>query len=225
MKRSVCLTGLVASLLLLTTCAGTYRAINDDYASDAPTVESIRPLHGVSGEQVQFEATLCLMPGGRVNEFGEYGGLYIWNFGGGAEPNISHDAKPIVTLRDGLQSPYNCSLTLKANCTGDDTVAVYTFGLTVSPLEVAAVTPLSGVGEGTATFSALIRSGVVQQYHWDFGGACSPGGSDEANPTVTFVNQTQTYPARLIVNNEFEAYEYSFAIQVVAKPEEEPPQE
>ena len=221
MNRLVCVAGLLASALLLTTCAGTYRAITDDYASDAPVVESLRPLHGVSGEQVQFEATLCLMSGGRANEFGEYEGLYIWDFGGGAEPNISHEAKPIVTLRDGLRSPYDCSLTLKANCTGDDTEAVYTFILTVVPLEVAAVTPLSGVGDGTATFSALIRSGVATNYHWDFGGACSPSGSNEANPTVTFINQTQTYPARLIVSNDFEAYEFNFVIQVVAKPEEE----
>lgn len=226
MNRMIATTGLITLCLLITTCAGTYRAITGDYASDAPTVESITPLHGVSGEQVQFDATLCLPAGTALETDTEtdllgYGGLYMWDFGGGAEPNLSHEANPIVILRDGLRSPYNCTLTLKGSCRGEEEnqIAEYTFTLSVAPLTVLGVTPTTGSANASATFSAIIGSGNVTTYAWDFGGACSPNGSNSANPQVTFIDTASgPYNCRLIISNQYELFEYPFVIQVTPAP-------
>jgi len=228
MKRLIAAMGLALLCFVGSSCAGTYRAITGDYASDAPEVESITPLHGVSGEQVQFEATLCLPAGAAITldeatGGKEYAGLYIWNFGGGAEPNISHDASPIVTLRDGLRSPYNCTLTLKGSCNGEDEnqMATYGFTLAIAPITVLGVAPTTGVAGAGATFTAIIGSGTVSKYSWDFGGACNPNGSNVANPSVSFVNSASgLYNCRLIVSNEFELYEFPFVLQVTPAPTE-----
>lgn len=231
MNRLIAILGLIIPCLLLCGCAGTIRAIEGDYASDAPTVESIKPLAGVSGEQVQFEATVCLQAGGavgidEVTGLESYAGLYIWDFGTGAEPNISHDASPTVRLRDGIRSPYDCTLTLKGNCKGDDEnqTSTYRFTLTVAPLSVVAVTPLRGQGGTNATFSAIVGSGNATSYAWDFAGACSPSGSNLASPTVTFNdNAAGAYNCRVIVSNAYELFEFPFVLEVIPKPVEEEP--
>lgn len=226
MNRLTAILGLVILCVLASACAGTIRAIEGDYASDAPTVESIRPLAGVSGEEVQFEATLCLPSGtalgiDEATGLASYSGLYIWDFGTGAEPNISHDASPVVTLRDGQRGPYDCSLTLKGSCHGDEEnqIATYSFTLTVAPLTAVAVAPLHGQGGGRATFTAVIGSGNVTEYAWDFGGACSPSGSNDSHPSVTFNdNASGFYTCRVIVSNAYELYEFPFVLEVTPKP-------
>ncbi|MBN2083548.1 hypothetical protein JW859_15240 [bacterium] len=228
MIRIAALAGLALLCFVLSSCAGTYRAITNDYATDAPFVESISPLHGVSGEEVTFEATLCLPSGTRIKlneETGEleYNGLAVWNFGGGAEPNISHDLSPTVILRDGLRSPYECSLYLKGNCTGDEDnlEATYTFTLSVAPLTVIGVTPTTGSGGSSAVFSAIVGSGIATDYAWDFGGACSPNGANVANPNVNFVDfASGPYNCRVIISNDYELYEFPFVLQVTPKPAE-----
>jgi hypothetical protein len=74
---------------------------------------------------------------------------------------------------------------------------------------------------GTATFSALIRSGVASTYAWDFGGACEPNGSNQASPTVKFNDLTGSsdtiFPGSLIVSNNYEATEFLFNIVVAPK--------
>jgi PKD repeat protein len=226
MTKTLALVGLPLLCVLLSSCGGTYRAIVRDYASDAPTVDSITPLHGVSGEDVQFEALLCL-PAGAAITIDEatggrgYAGKYIWNFGGGAEPNISHDASPRVTLRDGLRSPYDCTLTLIGSCNGEDEnkTATYHFSLAVAPITVLGVAPTTGVAGASATFTAIIGSGSVNRYSWDFGGACNPNGSNSTSPTVNFVNSASgLYNCRLIVSNEFELFEFPFVLQVTPAP-------
>jgi PKD repeat protein len=214
MKRVLLLLGALACGLFASTC-GTYRAVTNDYASDVPAVLAIKPTSGVSGEQVTFQAQLCAQPeGAAVPE-------YIWDFGGGAYPNTSFEAEPGVTLRDGLRSPYDGTLTLRVSCADNKTsVRTYHFSVTVAPLTVLAVTPTTGVGSGTATFSALIGTGNATDYIWDFGGAGSPGGSNVANPTITFndVQADTLYQCRVIVSNDYEAKEFPFTLHVVPKP-------
>jgi len=228
MIRIAATAGLTLLCFVLSSCAGTYRAVTNDYDTDAPFVDSITPLHGVSGEEVTFEATLCLPSGARIKldeETGDYvfDGQAVWNFGGGAEPNLSHDLSPTVILRDGLRSPYECTLHLKGNCTGeeDNLEADYTFTLSVAPLTVVGVTPTTGAGGSTAIFSAIIGSGNVTNVAWDFGGACSPNGSNEVNPNVNFVDfASGPYNCRVIVSNAYELYEFPFVLQVTPKPED-----
>jgi PKD repeat protein len=214
---AVCL-ALAAAYLLCAGCGGTIRALDNDYDSDAPTVVSIAPLSGVSGEEVTFKAIVCHHAGGAENP------QYIWDFGTGAEPNVSYETEPKVVLRDGLRSPYTCKLTIKASCTGEEKnrMGVTNFTISVLPLKVLSVTPSTGVGGGTATFSALLESGVASAYQWDFGGACDPNGSTQANPVVKFVDNgsgnTTLYNCSLVASNAFEANQYMFTIAIQPKP-------
>jgi hypothetical protein len=200
--------------VLLSTC-GTYRAIVDDYRSDAPVVQEVKPTAGVSGENVTFQVFLCE---GKLLTGQE---RYIWDFGGGAYPNVSFDAEPSVQLRDGLRSPYDATVTITGGCIGDpDLSSVYEFTLNVAPLSVFDVTPQIGTGRGTATFAALIGVGNVTSWQWDFGGACNPGGSTEENPQVVFVDvqQASIFNGRVIVSNPYEYVEFPFQINVLPNP-------
>jgi hypothetical protein len=219
MFKNICLlAALAAAYLLCAGCGGTVRAISGDYDTDAPEVQSIKPLAGVSGEEVTFEAVVCPKAGTAPNP------AYIWDFGTGAEPNVSYDVKPTVVLRDGLRSPYTCTLTIKASCTGDEEnhIGVTTFTLNVLPLSILSVNPSSGVAGGTATFSALLQSGVASAYQWDFGGACEPNGSTQASPVVKFVDNgtgnTTLYNCSVVASNAYEANQFLFTLAVQPNP-------
>lgn len=208
--------------MMLSTC-GTARAIVGDYADDFE-IRNIRPLSNVSGERVTFEADVCTTAGAVIDPVTGAldGAVYTWDFGGGAQPNLSFDEKPEVMIRDGLRAPYLGTLTIRGGCIRDGEEISATFTIAVAPLTVLAVTPQTGIAGSIATFSALIGSGEVTQYAWDFGGSASPGGSTAQNPTVTFdENAGGVFLARLIVSNEFEAMEFPFAISVIPKPPEE----
>jgi len=216
----------LASCMLLSTC-GSARAIVGDFADDY-IIKNITPLSGVSGEQVRFIHQVCFNDGAiafdyiwdaeseafEIFDFEGEPPKYFWDFGGGAEPNISYDIFPEVTLRDGLRAPYQGSLTICDGCEdGTDITATFTYE--VAPLTVLTVSPLSGVAAGNATFSALIGSGSVTTYAWDFGGAGSPNGSNLENPTIVFSdNALGIYQCNLIVSNNYEAFEFPFTISV-----------
>jgi len=220
MKRIISLLGLLVLCLTLSTCGGTVRAISGDYADDY-VIRDIRPLSGVSGETVQFEMAVCENAGAVHLEESTMGDedypQVIWNFGTGAEPNISYDLEPEVVLRDGIRSPYECSVTVRYGCLTDEQITS-NFTLNVAPLDILAVSPLTGVGGASATFSVVLSSGVGTEYAWDFGGACSPNGSNVENPTVQFVETGGTFNCRLLVSNAFEIAEFPFVLQVAPDP-------
>jgi PKD repeat protein len=212
MNRLLCLAGAALCCAFLSTC-GTVRAINDDYAEDY-IIRDISPLSGVSGAQVTFKAAVCATAGSRPLNDPTNPPQFIWNFGGGAEPNVSYDAEPQVTLRDGLRGPYEGSLSIRDGCS-DDNLVTATFTLNVAALSVLDVAPLSGVENTSAIFSAVIGTGNVSEYVWDFGGACTPSGSNVANPSVRF-NTPGIYSCSLIISNDFEAFEFPFTLTVLA---------
>jgi len=115
-------------------CAGTIRALSDDYANDY-VMRDIRPTSGVSGEEVIFEMSVCENAGAQPLD-GEDPPQVIWDFGTGAEPNISYLMNPLVTLRDGLRGPYECSVTMRGGCLAED-VYETTFTLAISALNAA----------------------------------------------------------------------------------------
>lgn len=205
--------------MMLNTC-GTARAIVGDYEDDV-VIRNIRPLSNVSGEPVTFEMAICNSAGVELDpETGALIGLtYIWDFGGGADPNISYDASPEVVIRDGLRAPYLGRVTIGSTgggCLPAGEEVIATFTISVAPLSVLAVTPQTGIAGSAATFSALIGSGNVTDYAWDFGGSGNPGGSTAQTPTVTFdTNAGGVYQGRLIVSNAFEALEFPFSISVI----------
>jgi PKD repeat protein len=76
------------------------------------------------------------------------------------------------------------------------------------------VTPLTGVQNGTAVFSAVVGSGNVTGYAWDFGGAGTPGGSNVANPSVRF-SAPGVYECSVIISNAYEALQFPFTLTVL----------
>ena len=166
MIRLLGLAGAALCCVFLTTC-GTVRAIQDDYAEDY-IIRDISPLSGVSGAQVTFQAAICATAGSRALDDPDNPPQIIWNFGGGADPNVSYDLKPVVTLRAGRSDTYEGTLSIRDGCT-DENLVTATFSLKVAPLIVLDVAPLSGVENATAVFSAVIGTGSVTEYVWDFG--------------------------------------------------------
>lgn len=221
MKKLAAAAALTAAALLASTC-GTYRAYTGDFASDAPLLRSVSPNQTVSGQQVTFVADFCDVNGGDVNLDGvdDTPVEFFWDFGGGAEPNTTSLESPTVTVRDGIRAPYTCRITLTDGCLGKDNSQTYEFTLFVSPLSVLAVTPTTARAGQRANFSAVVGSGNVTSYAWDFGGACTPSGSNIASPNVTFSLTPSTYQARVIISNNFEAVEFPFTITVLPGDEE-----
>jgi hypothetical protein len=211
------------ALLPLWSSCGTARAIQGDHASKAPRLLAVTPTQVASGQgsglgqdPVRFEAQVVDQTGSTEEDeiTGQVGDvLYFWDFGGGAEPNTSTDPAPEVIIRDGARSPYNARVVLTDGTTGD--FKEYTFQLFVTPLEVAAVTPSTVIAGSSATFSTLVRSGVASQWNWDFGGAASPGGSNQAAPQVSITTIPGTYNAKVFVSNAYESIEVPFTITVL----------
>jgi PKD repeat protein len=192
-----------AALLVLSSGCGTARAIVDDRDDDA-VVESIRPTSGVSGESVTFEAKCCTKSGIKPD--------YEWNFGGAADPNVSFDEKPSVSLRAGSGVAYNATLKLTGGCLGENLSVTTPFQINVAPLSVVAVTGGNGIAKGAGTFAVVIGTGKPTKYQWDFGGGASPSGAVGENPTVTFSSVPGTYQGRVIVSNDYESTEFLFDI-------------
>lgn len=83
-----------------------------------PSINSISPTSGDSGDEVEFTADVD----GSATLF------YVWNFGGAADPNISTDSSPTVTLQHGGNiiagsKVYTVSLTV-SNSLGSDYLQV-----------------------------------------------------------------------------------------------------
>ncbi|MCB1221000.1 MAG: hypothetical protein H7A35_08285 [Planctomycetales bacterium] len=232
MKSIVVCMGMLALLLLQGGCGGSIRQLTDDGDSDAPELIAVRPSSGVSGEQVQFEALINDLAGTLGSTFQNdpkiLGNIqYIWNFGGGAYPNTVISTTPEIDepvfLRDGIRSPYSCTLTIIGNENAEDRL-VYNFSLDVAPLVIATVGPTNGQEGANATFGSVIASGNVNDdgWLWDFGGACDPNGSNETNPTVRFVDlnfadgeTSRDFQGRLTVSNDFEVTTFPFTITVL----------
>jgi PKD repeat protein len=211
MNRILCLAGAALCCAFLTTC-GTARAISDDYAADY-IIRDISPLSGVSGQPVTFKAAVCATAGSRPLNDPNNPPQWIWNFGGGADPNVSYDAEPQVTLRDGLSGPYEGTLSLRDGC-DDKYLVTATFTLNVAALSVISVQPTTGIQNDNAVFSVIVGSGTVTKYAWDFGGAATPSGSNVANPSVTF--QTPgVYNCSVTISNAYEIKQFPFVLTVV----------
>lgn len=68
------------------------------FFAQAPQINSVAPLHGQTDTDVQFTS----------NATGSLPMQYAWSFGGGASPDTSTEAAPVVTL--AAAGSYNCSL-------------------------------------------------------------------------------------------------------------------
>jgi PKD repeat protein len=208
--------GLALPLLLLCTTCGTVRAVQGDYASKAPRLLAVTPTQVVSGQFVDFQAQVIDVTGPNVvsDTTGQTGDvLYFWDFGGGAEPNTSIDPAPRVQIRGGGGSPYDGRLVLTDGTTGD--AQEFTFQLFVTGIEVEDVLPTTVQAGSSTTFSAVLSSGNVTTWAWDFGGAGNPGGSTQQSPNVTITDTPGSYEGSVVVGNNFETQTFPFTITVV----------
>lgn len=199
--------GLLAGALLFVAGCGSYRQVVDHTKPQA-VVQSIKPTSGVSGQSVTFEAQVCTKDNVPDPD-------YTWNFGGGADPNVSYDVSPSETLRAGAAAPYDATLKLTGGCLGVNLSATYPFQLSVAPLTILSVSGGTGQHTAKAQFSVVLGTGVATNYSWDFGGGCDPSGGTTANPNVTFSSVPGIYTGHVIVSNAYEAVQQDFTINVL----------
>jgi PKD repeat protein len=171
-----------------------------DVDRDPPLVSDVSPSTGETGSQIQPLVTVA----GSVDS-------YSWDFGGGAAPNTSTEASPLITL--GAEGNYNASVTA-SSVFGEH---LYEFILEVGPVsgsapEIVSVAPLSGETLAVVDFSAVVN-GTVDTYAWDFGGAGTPNTSSEASPQVT-LGAVGTYDCSLTATNGFgfDTFDFSFEV-------------
>lgn len=154
-----------------------------------PEITGVTPLTGATGAtDVGFTA--------EVN--GTLPFTYAWDFGGGADPNISDAGSPHVTL--GAPGVYDtCSVTVTNNA-GEDT---FPFTLTIgNPPEISDVNPLTGDSGNLVLFTATVTGDVPLTYSWDFGGGATPDTSSDVEPEVT-LGAADSYDASVTVSNSF----------------------
>ena len=161
-------------------------------STEPPGITGAGPQAGISGDLVEFipEVTGSLL-------------TYAWDFGGGAEPNTSSFAHPLVTL--GAPGEYTVNIEVD-NKFGDP--ASFQFTLTVEekqgdPVDVYTVSPWGGSAGNAVTFTADVVAGTEPfTYAWDFGGGANPNTSTDASPTVTLLG-AGFYEASVTVDNAY----------------------
>src|SRR5437868_1089434 len=83
---------------------GTVRAIQNNRAAPI-TVSAVLPQSGQSGEIVTFQAQVCTSPQVTAKP------TFKWEFDGAAEPAVSFDESPTVTLKAGSATAFTGHLT------------------------------------------------------------------------------------------------------------------
>ena len=200
--------GLLAGAMLLLAGCGGYRALVDHTKPDS-VVSSIIPTSGASGDTVTFKAAVCSKPNVPDPD-------YLWNFGGGADPNQSTDVAPVEVLTAGSAVPYNASLTLTGGCLGVNLKATYPFQLSIAPLTVLSVTGTTGHAGDTASLSVLLGTGTATSFAWDFGGGLQTSGATTQNPSgLKFSTVPGLYNGSVTVSNKYESVTQNFTINVL----------
>ena len=168
-----------------------------------PEITSVSPQSGYEGDSATFNAS---NNGGDATS-------WVWNFGGGATPNTSTDASPMVTL--GSPGSYDCSV-IATNASGSDTYN-FTLAVAVQPPSLTAVNHTSGTEGTTITMSATNDGGAADSWTWDFDGGASPGTSTDASPSIT-LGSPGTYDMSVIAQNSSGTSLFEFTFTVTAVP-------
>jgi len=137
---------------------------------------------------------------------------YAWDFGGGATPNTSDEANPVVTL--GAKGFYPCSLTL-TNDYGNDT---FEFTLEVDALpeqlpDITSASPTSGDSGDHVTFTFVNSGAAAHTFSWNFGGGAIPNTSTAENPSV-MLSGDGIYHCTLQATNDAGSDYYNFDINI-----------
>ncbi len=183
---------------------------------EAPVrVLGVTPLSGMAGAEVTFTAFVA----------GTGPFTYEWNFGGGATPNTSTAAQPIVTLNnDAVDTEYSAQVKV----TGASGSATRHFTLTVTTLPgnppvINSVGPFCGLSGEQLNFTADVSGDEPLTYSWEFDGGASPPVSAEVSPTAilgrggTLPAPDIQYPCRLTVTNASGSASADFTLTVSAQ--------
>ncbi len=172
---------------------------------DAPNIATIHPMAGgFSGDEITFSATV-----GGQEPF-----EYLWDFGGGAEPDTSTEPSPVVIL--GAQGDYSAKLTVTSPYGEDD--FVWTLKILTGAPRVGEVSPLTGVAGSLLSMSATVDGIAPISYWWDFAGAAVPSNSTEVSPMITLTSTPGTYPCSLTVTNDKGQNTFEFSMEVTEAP-------
>jgi len=161
-----------------------------------PIISGVSPEVGLVDEAVQFGAEVT----------GSIPLTYAWNFGGGATPNTSDEARPEVTL--GAEGDYMASLTV-TNSLDNDTYPL-TLRVGYAP-DITSVAPEFAAELTDVSFLAVVTGTGPLTYLWDFGTGFNPVASDGVSPTVT-VPEAGEYGCVLTVASDFGSDEYPFTV-------------
>jgi hypothetical protein len=130
------------------------------FVRTAPQVHGVTPTYGTTGRQVRFSAEVT----------GNLPLRYSWSFGGGATPNASNLAAPVVVL--GAGGFYPASLTVE----GPSGTSTYDFTLSVGenqpPQATFVLPPPDTLPPYEFSFDAAVQStdsdGHVVLFEWDW---------------------------------------------------------
>ncbi|MEO7995281.1 MAG: hypothetical protein ABI743_12855, partial [bacterium] len=172
-------------------------------APPAPDITAVSPLTGLSGASVQFSATNA---GGAV-------GTWTWGFGGGATPNIMNVASPTVVL--GTPGDY-AAVCQAQNGSGTDSF-FFTLHVDESGPNITSVTPLSGFGLRSTTFSAVNAGPAATSWDWQFGTAATPATSTAASPVVVLNGRAGVYDCSVTASNAGGQMTFPFQVTVSYK--------
>lgn len=170
----------------------------------APVINSVAPTSGDEGAVVTFSA----------NVTGTAPLSYMWNFAGGADPNVSYGASPQVTLQD--DGTYNASLYVE-NSAGNDT---FPFLLTVASagtgITITGITPDPAEGDEGDELTFDVQFTGTQEsvtYAWDFDGGIEGSNPAVKSPNVT-IGSAGTYSCSVTVTNPYSSDTEPFTLTV-----------
>ena len=174
-----------------------------------PVALKAGPPSGTPGEQVEVSMDVS---GPRPP-----GTTYLWNFGGGADPNVVTDPETEVTLIEGV---WQASFTVNNTFAADN----YEWTLVVSNAPhingvyiVPDREPTGAPGEQVAFAADWTGSPQAATFSWDFGGGADPDESNLESPTVT-LGAEGTYNANIAITNYAGSHSYDFALQIGRQP-------
>ncbi len=135
---------------------------------------------------------------------------YEWNFGGGADPNVSLDESPVFTA--GAPGQFDASVSV----TNSFGTSVYDWTMTVIDRkpQVLSVSPLTGIENERIQIAANVNGQAPLDYLWNFGGAATSNTSTYESPMITLTTAGR-YNCSLTVSNTYGNHVFPFDFEVI----------
>lgn len=170
----------------------------------SPQITSVSPMSGIPGTEVELFCMVQIRPPETT---------FLWDFGGGAEPNIVNGPHGKVTL--GEEGYYDASLTVDNGFATE--VFEWTLEITNAPC-IQSVSPTKG-RDGEDVQFTVEWTGTRENvsYSWNFGGGATPNTSEDESPQVT-LGAPGRYNASVTVTNVADSDTFNFQLCVGRPP-------